>query len=247
MNAAPKPSRLTRLRNALGRRDWIAIGIELAVVTLGILLAFQIEQWGQERQRAKDEQQFLGRLHAEYGRAIEEMLGVVRHHDRIMHDFRAAFAAKGNPFRLRDYSTQLNFGCRAGYLGTAPFSDTVSQELISSGGLNIISDARLLAEIRDLTTTQAWLKDRATAGTEVTRDAGQYLTPYYRYEILPDGRSTCRVLWTELFSDTKAITAAVRTYRMHELVGGGRRDLLRMTQRVRGEIACKLDKPDCRR
>jgi hypothetical protein len=246
VNAAPKPSRLTRLRDALRARDWIGISIELAVVTLGILLAFQIDQWGEERQKAKDEWQFLERLHAEYGRAIEEIRGIVRHHDRIMRDFRVAFAGKSNPSRLRDYSTQLNFGCRAGYLGTAPFSDTAFQELISSGKLNTIKDPSLLAEIRDLTATQAWLKDRAEAGTEAARDAGPYLTPYYRYEILADGRSTCRVLWTELFSDPKAITAAVRTYRMHELVGGGRRDLLRMTHRVRREIACKLDKPECR-
>ena len=37
-NATPKPSRLTRLRDALRARDWIGIGIELAVVTLGVLL-----------------------------------------------------------------------------------------------------------------------------------------------------------------------------------------------------------------
>ncbi len=246
MNAVPKQSRLTRLRDALRARDWLGISIELAVVTVGILLAFQIDQWGAERQKAKDERQFLERLYAEYGRAIEEMRGIVRHHDRIRHDFRVAFAAKGDPSRLSAYSTEVNFGCRAGYLGTAPFSDTAFQELISSGKLNTIKDTSLLAQIRDLTATQAWLKDRAAAGTEATRDAGPYLLPYYRYEILTDGRSTCRVLWTELFSDPKAITAAVRTYRMHELVGRGRRDLLHMTDDVRKEIACKLDKPECR-
>ena len=245
MNVAPKSSRLTRLRDALRARDWIGICIELAVVTLGILLAFQIGQWGEERQKAKDERQFLQRLHAEYGRAIDEMRGMVSHHDRIKHDFRVAFAAKSNPNLLHDYSAKLNFGCRAGYLGTTPFSDTVFQELISSGKLNIINDPSLLAVIRDLTANQAWLKDRAAAGTEATRDAGPYLTPYYQYEILASGSSTCRVLWTELFADPKAVTAAVRTYRMHELVGGGRRDLLRMTQRVQRQIACKLDMPQC--
>ena len=242
----PKPSRLKRLRDALRARDWLGIGIELAVVTIGILLAFEIEQWGEERQRAKEEHIFLERLHAEYGRATDEMRDVIRHHERIMHDFRAAFAVKNKPVLLREYSTKLNFGCRAGYLGTAPFSDTVAAELINSGRLNIITDAGLRGEIRDLTTAQAWLRDRAVLGTEVARDANAYLTPYYRYEILADGRSTCRVLWNELLSDQDATTAAVRTYRMHELVGGGRRELLAMTHRVRHAIGCKLDKPDCR-
>lgn len=245
MNALPKQSRLTRLREGLRARDWMGITLELAVVTLGILLAFQIEQWGDERQKSKDEWRFLERLHADYGRAIEEMRGIIGHHDGAMRDFKVAFAARGDPARLSDYSSRVNFGCQAGYLRTAPFSDTVFQELISSGKLNTINDPELLGEIRELTTSQASLKDRAAAGSEAARDAGPYLTPYYRYEILADGRSTCRVLWPELFSDQKAITAAVRTYRMHELVGRGRRDLLGMTHRVRSEVACKLGKPEC--
>ena len=245
-NATPKASRLIRLRDALRARDWIGIAIELAVVTLGVLLAFQIDQWGEARQRAKDERQFLERLYGEYGRALEEMREVIQHHDRVMHDFRAGFAARDDPARLRAYSTTLNFGCRAGYLGTAPFSDTASQELINSGKLNSISDPKLRSEIRDLATTQAWLKDRAEAGTQVARDAAPYLNPYYRYEIMADGTSTCSVLWAGLFSNSEAVTAAVRTYRMHELVGGGRRDLLRMTERVRTDIGCKIGKPECR-
>lgn len=213
---------------------------------MGILLAFQIEQWGEERQRAREERQFLERLHAEYGRAIDEMQGVVEHHDTVTRQFRAAFADKANPSRLREHSMQFNLGCRAGYLGTAPFSDTVAQELISSGRLNIISDEGLRGEIRDLTTAQAWLRDRAVLGTEVARDSGPYLIRHHRYEILADGRSKCRILWPELFLEPQAVTAAVRTYRMHELVGGGRKDLLRMTHRVRAMIGCKLEKPECR-
>lgn len=240
-------SRLSRSRDALMGRDWLGLLFEIAVVTLGVLLAFQIDQWGDERQRAEEERHFLERLDVEYGRAIEELREVIAHHDRIMREFLAAFSARGDAARLRTYSTEPNFGCRAGYLGTAPFSDTASQELISSGRLNTISDPALRAEIRDLTTAQAWLRDRAAAGTNVVRDAEPSIIPYYRYEILPDGRTTCRVLWSGLFSDPEAVTAAVRTYRMHERVGGGRKDLLRMTQGVRSDIRCRLGKAECKR
>ena len=240
-------SRLSRSRDALRDRDWLGLLFEIAVVTLGVLLAFQIDQWGEARQRAKEERHFLERLVVEYGRAIEELREVIAHHDRIMREFRTACAARGDDARLRLYSARPDFGCRAGYLGTAPFSDTASQELISSGMLNSISDPGLRAEIRDLTTAQAWLRDRAAAGTQVVRDAEPSINPYYRYEILPNGRTTCRILWSGLFSDPEAVTAAVRTYRMHERVGGGRKDLLRRTQRVRSEIRCKLGQPECKR
>lgn len=243
--ASSRPTRLQRLREALRKRDWLGLGLEILVVTLGVLLAFEIEQLARERQRAADERQFLERLHFDYGRAAEEMRGVIGHHDEIMRLFRQAFAVRGDPQRLEAYSAVLG-GCRAGYLGTAPFSDTVFQELISSGKLDRISDPQLRAKIRDLTTTQAWLKDRADAGREVTRDESRALVRHHRYEIPPDGKSTCRIEWRPLFADPESVTAAVRTYRMHELVGQGRRDLLRQTESVRRDVAEALGRPPSR-
>lgn len=246
--APPKRLRLQRLIDALRTRDWLGLLFEILVVTLGVLLAFEIEQWAQERQRAAEERRFLERLYFDYGRAAEEMRSVIGHHDRVIRVHRMAFKLRAAPKRLQDYAVKdtENMGCRAGYLGTAPFSDTVYQELISSGKLDLISDPRLRAEIRNLTTTQAWLKDRADAGREVARDQNPFVIKHYRYQILPDGRSTCQILWPQLFADPAAVTAAIRIYRMHELVGQGRRDLLRETESVRKDIGCKLGKPVCR-
>lgn len=238
-----KRLRLQRLAEALRGRDWLGLLFEVLVVTLGVLLAFEIEQWAQGRQRAADERQFLERLHFDYGRAAREMRSVISHHDQIIRLYRQAFAAQRDPKRLQALSVELG-ACQAGYLRTAPFSDTVFQELISSGKLDRIRDPQLRAKIRDLTTAQASLKDRAEAGREVTRDEGSSLTRHQRYEILPDGRSTCRVLWSQLFADPAAVTAAVRTYRMHELVGQGRRDLLRETESVRRDVGAALGKPE---
>lgn len=247
--ASPKRLRLQRLAEALRRRDWLGLVFEVLVVTIGVLLAFEIEQWAQERQRAAEERRFLERLYFDYGRAAEEMRTVIGHHDRVIRVHRLAFRARADPKRLQAYSAMEteNMGCRAGYLGTAPFSDTVYQELISSGKLDRISDPRLRAKVRDLTTMQAWLKDRADAGREVARDQNPYVIKYYNYEILRDGRSTCRIRWPQLFDDPSAVTGAIRIYRMHELVGAGRRDLLRKTEAVRKDIGCALGKSACHR
>lgn len=246
-NAAQKPSRLERLRDALRARDWLGIGIELAVVVLGILIAFQIDQWGDERKQAREERQFLERLYREYGRAIEDLTFVIeKNHDKAMNDFRKAFAARGNPARLQEYSSTHNLGCGAAYLRSTPFSDTAFQELVSSGRLNIIRNDDLRARIRDLTTEQASLKDRAAAGTAVARDQIAMLDPYHRFELLADGSSRCYVDWQRLFEDPRAINASVLIYRMHELVRDGRMDLRRMTEEVRAEVGCELGKATCR-
>ena len=60
--AAPPRSRLDRMRSGLRERDWFGIAIEVVVVTLGVLLAFQIDQWAQDRRQARDERQFLDRM-----------------------------------------------------------------------------------------------------------------------------------------------------------------------------------------
>jgi hypothetical protein len=241
-----RSTRLRRLRDALKARDWLGIVIETLVVTLGILLAFEIEQWAQERQRAADERQFLDRIHFDYGRAAQEMRRAIGHHDRIIRLHRLAFAARHDQQQLQAYSVERG-ACEAGYLRTTPFSDTVFQEVISSGKLDRIRDPDLRGKVRDLTTKQAELKDRAAAGAEVARDQNPFVIKHYRYEILADGRSNCRMLWWNLFSDPEAVTAAIRMYRMHELVGQGRRDLLRETEAMRKDIGCRLGKPECRR
>lgn len=248
MDAATKPSRLRRLRDALKARDWLGIGIELAVVTVGILLAFEIEQWGERRARAAEERQFLERLYREYQRGVEELNFVIaRNHNKVMSDFQKAFAARGDPARLGQYAGTDNFGCDAGYLRTTAFSDTAFQELVSSGRLSIVSDPALRTRIRDLTTEQASLKDRAAAGSEAAQNQRAFLDPYYRYELLPDGSTRCFVDWQALFANPRAVTAAVLIYRMHELVGNGRVNLRRMTEDVRAELGCELGKATCRR
>ena len=242
-----KSTRLSRVRDAFRARDWLGIGIELVVVTLGVLLAFQVDQWGDSRKQAREERQFLGRLYVEYQRAIDELKSVNDDsHKGVMSDIRAAFAARHDPAKLREYSEQGGFGCEAGYLQSAPFSYTASQELISSGRLNVIADPGLRDQIRDLATAQALLRDWGTLGTEAARGEVPYLRRYFRYELTPDGRSHCNIRWAELFQDEAAVTALIRQYRMHELHAGDRNDVIRLTQKVRGGIACKIGKPECK-
>jgi len=240
--------RLQRLMDALRGRDWLGLLFEVLVVTIGVLLAFQIEQWGQRRQRASEERQFLERLYREYARAIEELTFVIqKEHDKKMIDLQKAFAARGDPSRLEEYASTHNFGCAVGYLPATPFSDTAFQELVSSGRLSMISNADLRARMRDLTTQQASLKDRKAEGTALALNITATLDPYYRYELLADGSSRCYVNWLRLFDDQRAVVAAARVYRLQQAVRSGRVDLRRMTEEIRAEVGCELGKPECRR
>lgn len=53
---------LDRLRKNLADRNYVPIGLELLVVIFGILIAFQIERWAEERRDRQQEYEYLFRL-----------------------------------------------------------------------------------------------------------------------------------------------------------------------------------------
>ena len=188
----PSVSRFGRLRDAIAEHNWFSVAIEILIVTVGILLAFQIDQWADQQRQAREERQFLERLYREYARAAGELNVVVqRNHDRKMRDIQLAFAARGDRARLNRYSSMHNFGCAVGYLQTTPFSNTAFEELISSGRISVISNPVLRGRILDLTTEQASLRDRADHATDLALAASAPLDAYHRYQLLPDGSTRC--------------------------------------------------------
>lgn len=237
--------RLLRLRTSLAARDWLGIGIELAVVTLGVLLAFQIDQFGEQRQQAREERQFLGRLHSEYQRGIVELHEVILQHDKSMRQIRAVMAASDDTDQLRRYAATESFGCDMVRHPSAPFNDSAYEDLVSSGRLNLISDPQVRAEVRNLTTAQGAAKGQLTFGRDLVILQLSSLDPYFRYQLLPSGTTKCWVDWPRLIQDPLATNAVFRAYRLHQRVSTERRKELAQTERLLGKLACTLDKPRC--
>ena len=51
-----------KMRDALKRQDYVFLGLELIVVILSILIAFQMERWAEDGRERKEEQNYLLRL-----------------------------------------------------------------------------------------------------------------------------------------------------------------------------------------
>ncbi|MCH5374533.1 MAG: hypothetical protein JJ992_11190, partial [Planctomycetes bacterium] len=50
------PSAVGRLTKAVSARRWSAIGVELLLIVVGILVALSIDDWAQEREDQRTEQ-----------------------------------------------------------------------------------------------------------------------------------------------------------------------------------------------
>jgi hypothetical protein len=239
-------SRLSRIRRALRERDWLGISIELTVVTVGVLLAFQIDQWGQDRRQVREERQFLERLLAEYRRGVGELDLADQPSLKLREEIRAALAARGNAALLEAMSRRPGYGCGAGLLRTTTFNDTGFEELVSSGRINLISDPALRAEVRDLAAEQAASLRQVDNIRNLIAAQRRPLDSHYQFEMDRRGQSQCKLNWPTLVRDPEAVNAIIFAHRLHGFVLDQRQRVRDRSRRLIIRLACKLGQPECR-
>jgi hypothetical protein len=242
----PLRPRLARLRDALSHRDWLGIAIELAVVTVGVLLAFQVDQWGSRRQQAGLEREYLERFYRENAQGADELRTIVAQYDKLILEVGTALRSQNDPDRLRPLLKQRDFGCRMGALPSAAYNDTASAELVSSGRLSLISDPGLQSDLRRLAASQVRGAAELVTTSSRVSDSQPALDPYYRLNIDARNGPVCSINWLKLLRDQKAVNAATRLLRRHVQTRQARLDTLRLNLELQQRLACFLGKSECR-
>ncbi len=247
-SATPPPRRrLQRLRAALAEHNWLSVAIEIVIVTVGVLLAFEIEQWGERRERAEEERRFLERLYVENRGAIAELEPLVRLHEKAHREIGAALRNRHRPDLLARFArSEDGFGCGTATLPAAPFNDTASQELVASGKINLISDPALRALVREVAASQAQGALRLSYGRQLIGTIYPPIMRYYRSSLEGD-KVRCRIQWDALVQDQTAFIAALASYQSHGLLREEREKTLDAERQLNRVLACKLGKLECRR
>ena len=242
-----KSTRLSRILDALRGRDWLGITIELLVVTLGVLIAFEIEQWAQRRERAAQERQFMAELFADTQSGAEELKGLIEVHEKVVREVPVALAARGSPAKISALPRRRDFGCGLSRPLLAPYNDTAYEELVQSGRMSLLSDAKLRKAVRDLAASQNWGASQGIFTREQLNINLPPLTPYYDIRIGGDPAGACRIDWPKVLADDPAVYAATRLLRRHGQMLETRKRTFDLTLQVRQMLACKLGKPECKR
>jgi hypothetical protein len=63
---------MRRIAQRLREHDWLAAGIELVIVVVGILIALQVSNWNQDRQDARRGREYLQRIDSDLESDIEK-------------------------------------------------------------------------------------------------------------------------------------------------------------------------------
>jgi hypothetical protein len=135
----------------LTREKFATYGIEVLVVVLGILIAFQVDEWREDRQRSRDLDAALTRLAEETAanlRVCELVVPVNADHARYaLAVVRALNEGQLNDADIESFDAGL---IRVGYVTGAPYSATVAEEMIATGLLKDLENAELRNRVAEL-------------------------------------------------------------------------------------------------
>jgi hypothetical protein len=128
----------------LTKEKLATFGIEVVVVVFGILIAFQVEEWREDRQRSRDLDAALIRLAEETAanlHACELVIPILANHARSA----VAVVRALNDGHLSDASIEsFDAGLiRVGYVTGTPYSETVAAEMIATGLLKDLENTDL--------------------------------------------------------------------------------------------------------
>ena len=135
----------------LTREKLAAYGIEVLVVVLGILIAFQVDEWREDRQRSRDRDAALMRLAEETATNLKHCEKVIPvqadHAQSVVGVVRVLNDGKLGGADVELFDAVL---IRVGYVAGAPYSDSVAEEMIATGLLKDLDNAELRNRIAEL-------------------------------------------------------------------------------------------------
>ena len=198
-----KPSRrlfFARLADAVRRQDWFTVIVEIAIVVLGVVIGFQVNDWGQRRADRAKEQAYLRQLAAdlrETERAIDDAHSSVRPGERAANRLHQSFYTLERP--PRD-SVRLWLGRYDFLRRVRPVTGTV-EALVATGDLALVRDDSLRSAILDyLESSRSLVEDQREILDGLWRDGARTIRnridmPYLLVEFYPDG------LFAKLFDE----------------------------------------------
>lgn len=136
---------LRRITENLTQQNWVAVGLDLAVVILGVFLAFQVNEWKETRQDRANELIAVERLQSEASEIVGQLDRFVSEFDQlaVTQDFAVA-ALSRKSWDATEYSQiETGVATMVMYPAVSPPRSTYD-ELVSSGQFGAISypDAR---------------------------------------------------------------------------------------------------------
>lgn len=139
---------LRRVMDNLQEQNWLAVILDFFIVVLGIVVAFQLQAWGQDRAAQRRAEQSLYQLYEESEKILAEWVKDVEYNDRRLElqDRTVAALHKGDRSDVSDKDLARGLGTMSHFPTISP-PRRVYDELRSAGLLREINAPEALAAV----------------------------------------------------------------------------------------------------
>jgi hypothetical protein len=157
-----------RVIRSLQRQDWTMVFIEFVLVVLGVLLGFQINDWGTHREQARERADATRRLLEEAEQDVSYLQQAVDEQKQSSNDINFALerVAGGHLSKGQEERFATGLFRLEGLMPLAPPS-SVYDDIVASGALSGIGDAELRSQIAAYRASLAF-EDRVQTQTQAT-------------------------------------------------------------------------------
>jgi len=141
---------LRKINEHLRTQNWLAIGIDLVVVIIGVVIAFQVTEWNDARKARIRERAAIERLHEEAGEALVYIRHVVAEFDDRNRALESAIRALAEGSWAEVEGAAIADGLQS--LGIYPALSpprSAYDDLVSSGQFGAISSVRVREVLSD--------------------------------------------------------------------------------------------------
>ena len=227
---------LRGVRGKAGRTDWWSVLIEIMVVVLGILIAFELNEWDQRRQDRAQEQLVLQHIREESRGDMEALERIRDQHIASVRNARQLLGADGNPAAARAYAAARGDRCD---LLRVPAVRRASAGAGGLGGpdrLAVIHDHRLRDLLRVAEAARVFSESQIGYFRDSFQRYAERLDPYTVWQL--ESGPSCTI-------DAPALSRDGPALRLLQMVG---RDQLKLAEYRDTELqatAAVLDRVRC--
>jgi hypothetical protein len=213
-------SPLQRISSALaargGRRlrttDWWAVFIEIMVVVLGILIAFEMQEWGNTRERHRNERALLQRIEEEARGDYLAVHRIWQQHRESADNYRLLAEAITDRNARAEYQRRGGAGCNLLRLPAVRYASAGSGALGAGDRLELISDRTLRDRLRQADAERIFAESQLANFRDVFDRYAPLIEPHMRWAFMPGGVA-CEVDIAGLSLDLEAVALLPKLHR----------------------------------
>lgn len=173
---------LRSLTKHVNEQNWFAVGLEMVVVVLGIIIGLQFSNWNEERLELVKGENYLNRIADELEQDIRFFDGVLRSNERSIENAQFLLDTIDNEGLVREDPTRfISSLASIGSSIIVNVSNNTFEEIKFSGKLELINDEELRNQIADyydfVEVSQAFAHLRIHAETEYQNRYAGVLAP----------------------------------------------------------------------